>query len=149
MSDVTTTVVGNLVSDPEVRFFDSGDAYCNITVAVGSRKKDADGNWVDGNTSYFDVQVIGSHATNLADSLVKGQRVIVTGSQTSRAYEDKEGVKRTAYSIRATAIGPDLRWATAQVTKSVGNRNEGGSAPAPASRQAPAQSSFDSDEEPF
>lgn len=144
MSDVTTTVVGNLVSDPEVKFFDGGDAYCNITLAVGSRKKDADGNWVDGNTSYFDVQVIGSHATNLAGSLVKGQRVIVTGSQTSRAYE-KDGVKRTAYSIRATAIGPDLRWATAVVTKSVRN-NEGGSAPSP--RQAPTQSSFQ-DEEPF
>jgi len=146
MSDTTITVVGNLVSDPEVKFFNSGDAYCNITIAVGSRKKDSDGNWVDGDTSYFDCTVIGSHATNLADSLVKGQRVIVTGTQTSRAYEDKEGVKRTAYSIRATAIGPDLRWATAQVTKSVGNKSDGGSAPAP--RQAPAQSSF-TDEEPF
>lgn len=131
------TVVGNLVADPEVKFSNSGKAYCQFTVAVGSRKKDSDGNWIDGDVSYFDATAFEGIAENLADSLTKGTRVVVTGSQTMRSYEDKEGNKRTAYGITVDEVAPSLRWAVARVTKA---NKGGGGAPK-------AQSSFD--EEPF
>jgi single-strand DNA-binding protein len=143
MSNPVITVTGNLVADPELKFFASGDAYCNITVAVGSRKKDDNGNWVDGDTSYFDATVIGTLAENLVNSLTKGTRVVLSGTQSQRHWEDKEGNKRSSYGIKVDTIGPDLRWATAQVTKVA--KTDGGSAPSP--RTAPAQNSFD--EEPF
>jgi len=136
------TVTGNLVADPEIRFFSSGDAYCNITVAVGSRKKNESGEWVDGDTSYFDATLIGSLAENFANSVTKGTRVVVTGTQTQRHYE-VDGQKRSSYGIKADSAGPDLRWATASVTKVA--KNEGGSAPTRSA--APAQPAFD--DEPF
>ena len=143
MSLPVITVVGNLVADPELKFFQSGDAYVNLTVAVGTRKKDADGNWADGETSYFDATVVGTTAENLVNSLTKGTRVIITGSQSQREYEDKDGNKRRAYSIKVDSLGADLRWATAVVTKTT----KGGDGSATAARPAPAQNSFD--EEPF
>lgn len=141
-----TTVIGNLVADPEVKFFQSGDPYCNITVAVGSRKKDENGNWVDGETSYFDATLVGSLAANFADSLTKGTRVFVTGVQTQRHYEDKDGNKRSAFSIKAESAGPDLRWSTANVTKNPRTESGATEQRQPA-RAAVSQASFD--EEPF
>lgn len=140
-----TTVVGNLVADPEIKFFTSGDAYCNITVAVSSRKKDDAGNWVDGEVSYFDATLVGSLAENFVNSLSKGTRVILTGTQTQRHWEDKDGNKRSSYSIKVDSAGPDLRWSTASVTKVV--RGEGGASKPASAPTATAQSSFD--EEPF
>jgi single-strand DNA-binding protein len=144
MSLPVITVVGNLVADPEVKFFSSGDAYVNFSVAVGTRKKDADGNWADGETSYFDATVVGTTAENLANSLNKGTRVIITGAQSQREYVDKDGNTRRAYSIKVDSLGADLRWATAVVTKTT--KSGDGSATA-ARRPAAAQNSFD--EEPF
>jgi len=134
------TVVGNLVADPELKFSNGGKPYCQFTVAVGSRKKDEQGNWVDGDVSYFDATAFEGVAENLANSLTKGTRVIVTGSQTMRSFEDKEGKKRTAYGIKVDEVAPSLRWATASVTKA--SRDGGSSAPAP--KQATL-----TDEEPF
>ena len=145
MSSTTITVTGNLTADPDLKFFESGDAYCNLSIAVGSRKKNAEGEWVDGDTSFYDATAVGSLAENIANSLTKGTRVVLTGTQSQRHWEDKDGNKRSSYSIRIDSLGPELRWATASVTKNA--KGGGSSAPASSGRPAPSQKSFD--EEPF
>ena len=145
------TVVGSIGQDPEVKFFDSGKAYVNFSVAVGSRKKDADGNWVDGDTSWFDCTVYDVQAENFANSITKGTRVVVTGTQVQRKYTDKDGNERTAYSIRVDEVATSLKWSTVAVTRNA-KKGEGGDASAP--RQAssasarPAATEF-FDTEPF
>lgn len=140
------TVVGNIVADPEVKFFDSGTAFVNFTVAVGSRKKDADGNWTDGDTSYFDCTVYDVQAENFANSLSKGTRVLVTGTQTQRKYTDKEGNERTAFSIRVDEVAASMKWATVQVTR---NAKRDGSAPAQRPQNTAPSSLADFGDEPF
>ena len=119
------TVVGSIGKDPEIKFFDSGKAFVNFSVAVGSRKKDENGNWVDGDTSWFDCTVYDVQAENFANSLTKGTRVVVTGTQTQRKYTDKDGNERTAYGIRVDEVAVSLRWATVAVSKNA--KPEGGS----------------------
>jgi len=134
------TVVGNIASDPELKFFDSGTAYVNFAVAVGSRKKDETGTWVDGDTSWFDCTVFDAQAENFAVSLTKGTRVVVTGTQTQRKYTDKEGNERTAFNIRVEEVAPSLKWASASVTrnpKKDASENTSRSAQAPARRAEP------------
>lgn len=142
------TVVGNIASDPEIKFFDSGTAFVNFAVAVGSRKKDDNGNWVDGDTSWFDCTVFDAQAENFANSLNKGTRVVVTGTQTQRKYTDKEGNERTAFNIRVDEVAVSLKWATAEVTRNP--KKEGGSENAPRQTSAPkkANEAFFGDE-PF
>lgn len=127
------TIVGNLTKDPELRFTPSGSAVCNLTVAVGERvKNQSTGEWEDGESTFYDVSVWNATAENVAESLVKGNRVIVMGGLKGRRWEGKEGQKGTSLDIVVNndgAVGPDLKWATAKVTratKSGGGNNQGG-----------------------
>jgi Single-strand binding protein family len=93
-ADNHTTIVGNLVEDPEVRFTQNGIAVTNLRVAVTQRVQQ-DGQWRDGDTSFFKVNVWRDQAEHLADSLGKGDRVMVTGRLRQRSWETPEGDKRS------------------------------------------------------
>jgi single-strand DNA-binding protein len=113
-ADNHTTIVGNLVEDPEIRFTSSGIAVANLRVAVTQRVQQ-DGQWRDGETSFFKVNVWRGQAENLADSLGKGDRVMVTGRLRQRSWETPEGEKRSVTELEADEVGASLKWATAKV----------------------------------
>ena len=118
------TVVGNIGGDPELRFTPSGKAVANFTVASTPRVKDGD-QYVDGTTTWLRCSVWDSHAENVVESLQKGQRVIVQGRLSTREFEHN-GEKRTALELAVDAIGPELRWSTANVKRTERNGNGGG-----------------------
>jgi single-strand DNA-binding protein len=110
------TIVGNLVDDPELRFTSNGTAVANMRVAVTQRIQQ-DGQWRDGDTSYLRVNVWRGQAEHLADSLGKGDRVMVTGRLRQRSWETPEGDKRSVTEIEADEVGASLKWATAKVER--------------------------------
>jgi single-strand DNA-binding protein len=113
-ADNHTTIVGNLVEDPEVRFTNNGIAVTNLRVAVTQRVQQ-DGQWRD--TSFFKVNVWRGQTENLAESLGKGDRVMVTGRLRQRSWETPEGDKRSITEIEADEVGASLKWATAKVER--------------------------------
>lgn len=117
MSASTITVTGNLTSDPELRYTPSGAPVASFSVAVNERYRDQSGEWKDGNTSFFRANCWRDLAEHVAESLSKGDRVIVHGVMKQRQYEAKDGTKRDAWEIQADSIGPDLRYATAKVSR--------------------------------
>src|SRR4029450_799245 len=123
-ADNHTTIVGNLVDDPEVRFTNTGTAVANMRVAVTQRIQQ-DGEWRDGDTSFLKVNVWRGQAEHLADSLAKGDRVMVTGRLRQRSWETPEGDKRSVTEIEADEVGASLKWATAKVERSNGERSSG------------------------
>jgi single-strand DNA-binding protein len=117
-------IVGNLVDDPELRYTPNGAAVANFRVAVNRRFQDAAGQWKDGETSFFRINAWRTLAENVAESLTKGSRVIVSGRLRSRSWETPEGDTRSAVEIEADEVGPSLRWATAKVERQ--SRGAGG-----------------------
>jgi single-strand DNA-binding protein len=115
-ADNHTTIVGNLVEDPEVRFTQTGVAVANLRVAVTQRVQQ-EGQWRDGETSFFKVNVWRGQAENLAESLRKGDRVMVTGRLRQRSWESPEGEKRSVTELEADEVGASLKWATAKVER--------------------------------
>ena len=113
MPDTFTIITGNLTDDPEIRFTNGGAPVANLRVAVTARIKDGD-TWKDGDTFYFRVTVWRTLAEHVADSLSKGDRVIVTGRLRTRTWETTEGESRTVVELDAEDIGPSLKWATAK-----------------------------------
>jgi single-strand DNA-binding protein len=116
--DINVTIVGNLTADPELRFTPSGQAVANFTVASTTRLLDRQTNeWRDGDTVFMRCAVWRQYAENVAESLTRGARVIVTGRLKQRSYETKEGEKRTVVELDVDDVGPALKNATAKVTK--------------------------------
>ena len=117
MSDNSITLVGNLTRDFELRFTSGGQALASSGIAISRRWQDKQsGEWQE-KTSFFNVTAWGSLGENAAQSLAKGNRVIVTGRLEQRDYETREGEKRTSIDVVADEIGPSLRWATAEVER--------------------------------
>jgi len=167
--DTTITVIGNLTDDPELRFTPSGAAVAKFRVASTPRFMDkASGEWKDGDPLFLACTVWRQAAENVAESLQRGARVIVSGRLRQRSYETREGEKRTVIELEVDEIGPSLRYATAKVQKmsrsggggfgaSGGGGGQGGgggfaddpwASAAPASSGGSGSSSFD-DEPPF
>jgi single-strand DNA-binding protein len=125
-ADTTITVVGNLTADPELRFTPSGAAVANFTVASTPRIYDRQsGEWRDGEALFLRCNIWREAAENVAESLTRGSRVIVTGRLKQRSFETREGEKRTVVEVEVDEIGPSLRYATAKVNKV--SRSGGGS----------------------
>jgi single-strand DNA-binding protein len=142
------TVVGNLVEDPELRYTQSGAALANVRVASSRRFQDRNQEWQE-ETAFFRGTVWREMAEQVAESLHKGDRVIITGSIEQRDWEDNQGQKRSSLELRIQEIGPSLRWATAQVNRIArsGSGSWGGQSQTPA---APvARDDFGPDEAPF
>jgi single-strand DNA-binding protein len=116
--ETTITVIGNLTDDPELRFTPSGAAVAKFRIASTPRNLDkATGEWKDGEPLFLACSVWRQVAENVAESLQRGARVVVTGRLRQRSYETKEGEKRTVYELEVDEIGPSLRYATAKVQK--------------------------------
>lgn len=119
------TVVGNLTGDPELKFTPSGAAVANFTVASTPRTFDRQTNeWKDGDTLFIRCAVWRQPAENVAESLQKGQRVIVQGALRVREYERQDGSRGTSVEMNVDEVGPSLRYASAKVTRNP--RGEGG-----------------------
>ena len=129
--DTTITMIGNLVDDPELRFTPSGAAVAKFRVASTPRYLDkATNEWKDGESLFLQCQIWRQAAENVAESLTKGMRVILSGRLKQRSYETKEGEKRTVFEVEVDEVGPSLRNATAKVTRT--QRAAGGGAAVPA-----------------
>jgi single-strand DNA-binding protein len=125
--ETVITVVGNLTSDPELRYTQNGLAVANFTIASTPRTLDrASNEWKDGEALFLRASVWREFAEHVAGSLTKGSRVIVSGRLKQRSYETKEGEKRTSMELEVDEIGPSLRYATAQVTRTSSSREGGG-----------------------
>jgi single-strand DNA-binding protein len=123
--ETVITVIGNLTSDPELRFTPSGAAVANFTVASTPRTFDRQSQeWKDGEALFLRCNVWRQVAENVAESLTRGSRVIVSGRLKQRSFDTKEGEKRTVIELEVDEIGPSLRYATAKVTRA--SRGEGG-----------------------
>lgn len=116
--ETTLTVIGNLTADPELRFTATGTAVANFTVASTPRSFDkASGEWKDGDALFLRCSVWRQAAENVAESLTRGARIIVSGRLVQRSYETKEGEKRTVMELQVDEVGPSLKYATARVNK--------------------------------
>lgn len=125
--DTNITVVGNLVADPELRFTPSGAAVANFRIASTPRRFDAESKqWVDGEALFLTCNVWRQAAENVAESLSKGMRVMVTGRLRQRSYETREGEKRSVFEVEVDDVGPSLKYATAQVARTPRGGGQGG-----------------------
>jgi single-strand DNA-binding protein len=162
--DTTITVVGNLTDDPELRFTPSGAAVAKFRIASTPRYLDkTSGEWKDGDPLFLPCNIWRDAAENVAESLKRGSRVIVTGRLRQRSYETKEGEKRTVYELEVDEIGPSLRYARAKVMKltrttepgqgtpstpRAGSTEDPWSVPAATSKPVPATVGTAADDEP-
>lgn len=122
--DTNITVVGNIVADPELRFTPAGAVVANFRVASTPRRYNSQTNqWEDGEAMFLTCNVWRQAAENVAETLSKGMRIIVTGRLKQRSFQTREGENRTVFEIDVDEVGPSLRYATAQVNR---NPREGG-----------------------
>ena len=139
--DNTVTIVGNMTRDAELRYTASGVAVTEFGVAWNS--KDRDGNE---SVSFFDVTCWRELAEHVAESLGKGNRVIVYGRLDQNTWETKDGDKRSKVRVMAEDVGPSLRWAIANVERTP---RSGDGFPKPDGKSAMERTGFPADEEPF
>ena len=129
--DTQLTIVGNLVDDPQLRYTATGSAVANFRVASTPRYLDKTANeWRDGDSLFLTCNVWRQPAENVAESLERGMRVIVSGRLRQRTYETKDGDKRTVYEVEVDEVGPSLRNASAKVTRAARRTGPPGSVPA-------------------
>ena len=120
------TIRGRLTADPELRFGQSGVAIASFTIAANARKFDKSANeFKDKDAIFWRCSAFGEMAESIVDSLVKGSAVVALAELESRSFETREGEKRTVTEAKIEAIGPDLRYATAKVTKAQRNGGQG------------------------
>ena len=125
--DTQITIIGNLTRDPELRYTPTGQAVANFAVASTPRYLDKNTNeWKDGDALFLNCSVWRQAAENVAESLQRGMRVIVSGRLRQRSYETKEGEKRTVVEVEVDEVGPSLRYATAKVNKAARGSGDGG-----------------------
>jgi single-strand DNA-binding protein len=125
--DTQITIAGNLVDDPELRFTPAGQPVARFRVASTPRFRDnSTGEWKDGDSLFLTCNVWRQAAENVAESLTRGTRVIVSGRLRQRSYETKEGEKRTVYEVEVDDVGPSLRNASAKVNRVARNGPGGG-----------------------
>ena len=129
MPDNTITIVGNVTRDPELRFTTSGQAATSFGLAVNRRWQNRQTQEWDEAVSFFDVTCWRDLAENVAETVSKGARLIVTGRLEQRSWETDDGERRSRTEVVADEVGPSLRWATAEVTK---NERKGDAQPEPA-----------------
>lgn len=123
--ETVITIVGNLTADPELRYTPNGHAVANFTIASTPRVYDRDAReWRDGDALFLRASIWRDYAEHVASSLSKGVRVIAQGRLKQRSYETREGEKRTAFELEVEEIGPVLRYATAQVTRTSGGQRQ-------------------------
>ncbi len=140
---MSTTITGNITRDPELRFTPNGQAVATFGLAVNRRWQNSQTQEWEEAVSFFDVVCWREMAENVANSLTKGTRVIVTGRLDQRSWETDQGDKRSKVEIVADEVGPSLRWANAEVTRVERQGSK------PDATRAPDRANYSYDEEPF
>lgn len=126
MPQNSVTIVGNLADDPELRFTPQGQSVARFNVAYSERYRDnATGEWKDGDASYFTVYAWADLGQHVAESFIRGNRVIVTGTMRQRSWETHDGEKRYTVEIRADDVGASVKFATAKIQKVTRSRPAG------------------------
>ena len=149
--DNNVTLVGNVTRDPEIRYTPSGQTVATFGLAVNRRWQNRATNEWEEQVSFFDVKCWSQMAENVAESVQRGTRVIVSGRLEQRSWETDNGEKRSKVEVVADEVAPSLRWATAQVQK-VDRRDGASPAPSPSgggSRPATNEPTNYDGEEPF
>ncbi|MEJ7689725.1 MAG: single-stranded DNA-binding protein [Nocardioidaceae bacterium] len=125
--ETVITVIGNITDDPDLRFTPSGAAVANFTVASTPRIFDKQTNeWKDGDALFLRCSIWRQAAENVAESLQRGSRVVVSGRLKQRSFETREGEKRTVFELDVDEIGASLKYATAKITKTTRSGAGGG-----------------------
>ncbi|HWL43073.1 MAG TPA: single-stranded DNA-binding protein [Ilumatobacter sp.] len=155
-TDNFVQIIGNVTRDPELRYTTGGAAVCSFGIAYTPRRRNANGDWEDGETSFFNCSAWRDLGENIAASITKGNRVVVTGSVRARDWEDRDGNKRTSIEIDVDDCAPSLRWAQAQIERtsrsggpSGGGSNQGGGGGSSQGGGARQPDPVYGDEEPF
>ena len=149
------TLVGNLVQNPELRYTAGGSAAMSLSVAYNRTWTNKTSGEKEEAVSFFRIQAWGTLAENVAETLQKGDRIIVNGRLEQRTWEDTDGTKKSSVEIVADDIAPSLRYASATVTRNERvERSDGASAPRAAAKPKakPAAASYgydDTDDTPF
>ena len=125
-ADNTVTLVGNITRDPELRFTPSGQAVATFGLAVNRRWQNRQTNEWEEQTSFFDVKCWAQMAENVAESVTRGSRVVVSGRLEQRSWETDQGDKRSKVEVVADEVAPSLRWATAQISRNERRDGDGG-----------------------
>lgn len=114
--------VGIVMFDPEtdVRFSGAGKCWVKFRGKTVERKRDANGTWADGDAVFLDYVVFGRYAENFAESIVKGNTVVVKGKLAPNVWTDKEGKKVEGMRVVCDYIGPSLVWETAKTPGALG-----------------------------
>jgi single-strand DNA-binding protein len=156
MPDNTVTLVGNVTRDPELRFTPTGQAKMTLGLAVNRRWQNRSTSEWEEQTSFFNVVAWRDLAENVAESIQKGARVVVTGRLEQRSWETENGEKRSVVEVSADEIAASMRWATVDVRKvdrrdgsGGGQASAGPSQSRPVRNAEPAQGGHNDDEEPF
>lgn len=134
----TMTGMARLVADPELRVTQSGNTLCLLRLAFNSRRQDANGQWVDGDTFWVRGTAWRELAENVAETLQKGMEVIVTGDLRTESWE-KDGVKHQQPALNIRSIGPSLAYATARVAKAERSGGQQSQSQSQSQRQQPQQ----------
>jgi single-strand DNA-binding protein len=121
----TVSITGNLTREPEIRYTKDGQAHTLLGVAVNRSWQNRESREWEESTSFFDVICWRELAENVALTLAKGMRVIVTGRLEQRSWETEEGERRSKVEIVADEVGPSLRFATAEVQRTERRTAEG------------------------
>lgn len=145
MSGNHVELIGNVTRDPELRFTPSGAAVCTFSMAVNRRWRNKQTNEWEEQVAFFDIVCWRELAENVAESIVKGSRVMVSGRLDQRSWENDQGEKRSKVEVVADEVGASMRWATAQITRN--ERRDADPTPAPA--EVPPAATYNDDEEPF
>jgi single-strand DNA-binding protein len=116
MNATQITTVGNLTIDPGLRFAPTGKAVANVRIAVNHRIRQGEG-WADGEPTFYEVTLWESDAENAAESLRKGDRVLVTGQVHTEAWTDSDGAERIKQVITDAEVGASLRFTTLQIAR--------------------------------
>lgn len=156
----STTLVGNLTRDPELKILNNGTSLVKFSLAVNHRWRNNQTNDWDEKVSFFDCVAWGKLADNIADTFAKGKRAIVMGRLDLQQWEDDDGRNRSRVELVVEAAGPDLMWATASIEdnpredgNSGGGRSSGSgrtrSGRTSAKRQTQSEPTYSDDEEPF
>ena len=154
-TDNFVQIIGNVTRDPELRYTTGGAAVCSFGIAYTPRRRNANGDWEDGETSFFNCSAWRDLGENIAASISKGNRVVVTGSVRARDWEDRDGNKRTSIEIDVDECAPSLRWAQAQIERTSrsggqgGGQGGGGNADGGGSPRQQSPDPVYGDEEPF
>lgn len=118
IGETVLNITGNLTADPELRTTGQGAQVASFTIADTSRTFNKQTNqYEDGPTLFMRCSAWNDLARHCAQSLAKGMRVIAQGRLRQHSYQAQDGSNRTVIELQVDEIGPSLRYATAQVTK--------------------------------